>query len=53
MRNFDYLKEIDALKDLYHFCQTAEDSQQADNDVCALNCRRGLEWIVKAMETKC
>ena len=49
MRNFDYLKEIAALKDLYHFCQTAEDSQQTDNDVCALNCRRGLEWIVKAI----
>lgn len=49
MRNFDYLKDIDVLKDLYHFCKTAEDCQQSDNDVCALNCRRGLEWIVKAI----
>ena len=51
MKNFDYLKEIDALNDLYHFCRMAEDSQQSDNDVCALNCRRGLEWIVKAIYT--
>ena len=49
MKNFDYLKEIDTLNDLYHFCRMAEDSQQSDNDVCALNCRRGLEWIVKAI----
>lgn len=49
MRNFDYLKEIDALKDLYLFCRNAEESQQVDNDICALNCRRGLEWIVKAI----
>ncbi len=51
MKNFDYLKEVDALKDLYHFCRMAEDSQQSDNDICALNCRRGLEWIVKAIYT--
>ena len=51
MRNFDYLKEIDALKDLYLFCRNAEESQQTDNDICALNCRRGLEWIVKAIYT--
>ena len=51
MKNFDYLKEIDTLNDLYHFCRMAEDSQQSDNDVCALNCRRGLEWIVKAIYT--
>ena len=51
MKNFDYLKEIDALNDLYHFCRMAEDSQQSDDDICALNCRRGLEWIVKAIYT--
>ena len=51
MKNFDYLKEIDALNDLYHFCRMAEDSQQSDADICALNCRRGLEWIVKAIYT--
>ena len=51
MKNFDYLKEINALNDLYHICRMAEDSQQSDNDVCALNCRRGLEWIVKAIYT--
>ena len=28
MRNFDYLKDIEALKDLYGFCSAAEDTQQ-------------------------
>ncbi|MBQ2243723.1 MAG: DEAD/DEAH box helicase family protein [Bacteroidales bacterium] len=51
MKNFDYLKKIDTLNDLYHFCRMAENSQQSDNDVCALNCRRGLEWVVKAIYT--
>ena len=51
MKNFDYLKEIEALKDLYGFCSAAEDSQQTNHDVCALNGRRALEWIVKAIYT--
>jgi len=49
MKNFDYLKDIEPLKDLYTFCNAAEDSQQTNHDVCALNCRRALEWIVKTI----
>ena len=51
MKNFDYLKDIEALKDLYGFCSAAEDTQQTNYDVCALNSRRALEWIVKAIYT--
>ena len=51
MKNFDYLQDIDALKDLYGFCSAAEDTQQTNYDVCALNGRRALEWIVKAIYT--
>ena len=51
MRNFDYLKDIEALRDLYGFCSAAEDTQQTNYDVCALNGRRALEWIVKAIYT--
>ena len=51
MKNFDYLQDIEALKDLYGFCSAAEDTQQTNYDVCALNGRRALEWIVKAIYT--
>lgn len=51
MKNFDYLQDIEALKDLYGFCSAAEDAQQTNYDVCALNGRRALEWIVKAIYT--
>ena len=51
MRNFDHLQDIEALKDLYVFCSAAEDTQQTNYDVCALNGRRALEWIVKAIYT--
>ena len=51
MRNFDYLQDIEALRDLYGFCSAAEDTQQTNYDVCALNGRRALEWIVKAIYT--
>ena len=51
MKNFDYLKDIEPLQDLYGFCSAAEDTQQTNYDVCALNSRRALEWIVKAIYT--
>lgn len=51
MRNFDYLQDIEALKDLYGFCSAAEDTQQTNYDMCALNGRRALEWIVKTIYT--
>lgn len=49
MSNFDYLKDIEALSDLYRFCKVAEDTQKTDHNNSAINCRRGLEWIVKAI----
>ena len=49
MRNFDYLKQIDALRDLYRFCIAAEEIQQTDYDSCGWNCRKALEWIVRAV----
>lgn len=49
MSNFDYLKDIEALSDLYKFCKVAEDTQKADFNNSAINCRRGLEWMVKAI----
>ncbi len=51
MRNFDYLQDFEELKDLYGFCSAAEDTQQTHYDICALNGRRALEWIVKAIYT--
>ena len=51
MRNFDYLKDIDALRDLYRFCSAAEETQKTDYDTCAINCRKALEWLVKAIYT--
>ena len=49
MQNFDYLKDITELRDLYIYCAAAEATQQSDYDACALNCRRALEWMVKAI----
>ena len=49
MRNFDYLKGIDALKDLYRFCSAAEEMQKANYEMSALNARKALEWVVKAI----
>ena len=51
MTNFEYLRDIESLHDLYTFCQGAEASMEFDHDVCALHCRRGLEWLVKAIYT--
>ncbi len=49
MRNFDYLKDFDFLKDLYGYCNAAELNQQCNPDVSALNARRALEWMVRAI----
>ena len=51
MTNFDYLSNIETLHDLCTFCQGAEATMESDHDACALNCRRGLEWLVKAIYT--
>ena len=49
MRNFDYLKQIPALSDLYNFCHAAEEMQLSDYDSCGWNCRKALEWTVRAV----
>lgn len=49
MLNFDYLQQIPALQDLYRFCKTAEVTQMTDHDSCGWNCRKALEWLVRAI----
>lgn len=49
MFNFDYLKDIPELSTLHRYCDAAERNQYADPDVSALNARRGLEWIARAI----
>lgn len=49
MRNFDYLQDIDALRDLYRFCSAAEESQVSHPDFSAINARKALEYIVRSL----
>ncbi|MCQ2256706.1 MAG: hypothetical protein MJZ41_01785 [Bacteroidaceae bacterium] len=49
MKNFDYLHDIPELATLYKFCDEAECSHNTNADVCALNCRRALEWLIRAI----
>lgn len=49
MMNFDYLKEISELGGLYRMCHAAEVTQVCDPEQCAVNCRRALEWMVRAV----
>lgn len=49
MKNFSYLQDIPELATLHKFCDDAECSHNTNTDVCALNCRRALEWIVRAL----
>lgn len=49
MRNFEYLQSYDYLTDLYKYCNAAELAQQSDPDKSALNSRRALEWLVRAI----
>ena len=49
MKNFDYLKDISELSTLHRYCDAAERNQYADPDVSALNARRALEWIARAI----
>ena len=51
MANFDYLRDIEPLRDLYHFCKSAEATMESDHDICAIHCRRGLEWLVRTIYT--
>ena len=47
MKNFDYLKNIEHLADLYAYCRTAELKQVSDPEKSALNGRKALEWLVR------
>lgn len=49
MRNFDYIKDIASLRNLYHFCDVAELTQQSDPEQSAINSRRALEWTARAI----
>lgn len=49
MKNFDYLQQIAVLRDLYNFCNSAEEILYADHDSCGWNCRKALEWLVRAV----
>ncbi|MBD5238701.1 MAG: DEAD/DEAH box helicase family protein [Bacteroidales bacterium] len=51
MMNFDYLKDIPEVATLYRYCEAAERNQYADPEVSALNARRALEWIARAILT--
>ena len=48
MRNFDYLSEL-GLTDLHRYCSAAEENQVSNPDICAINARRALEYIVRAL----
>ena len=47
MKNFDYLKNMEHLADLYAYCSTAEMTQTKDTEKSALNGRKALEWMVR------
>ena len=48
MRNFDYIKDL-GLNDLYRFCSAAEENQWSSPDFSAINARKALEYIVRAV----
>ena len=45
--NFDYIKNIDSLKDLYIFCKDAESFVLSRPDLSAGQSRKALEYLVK------
>lgn len=49
MQNFDYLKDIPELAQLHHLCELCEQRQYVEPDSSAINARKALEWIVKAI----
>ncbi len=54
MLNFDYLKtlsetELTALAELYRLCDLAETRQYTEPDSSAINARKALEWLTKAI----
>lgn len=49
MLNFDYLKEIPELEQLHQLCDLCEQRQYTEPDSSAINARKALEWLVKAI----
>ncbi len=49
MLNFDYLKEIPELEALHRYCDAAERHQVDAPDISAINARRALEWMARAI----
>lgn len=49
MQNFDYLQSISELSDLYRFCHAAEVTQLSDPENSAINSRKALEWMARAI----
>lgn len=49
MLNFDYLKEIPELAKLHRYCDAAERHQIDDAETSAINARRALEWMARAI----
>ena len=49
MLNFDYLKEIPELAQLHRLCDLCEQRQYTEPDSSAINARKALEWLVKAI----
>ena len=49
MQNFDYLKDIPELSQLHHLCELCEQRQYVELDSSAINARKALEWLVKAI----
>ena len=48
MRNFDYIKDL-GIDNLHRFCASAEENQLCNPDISAINARRALEYIVRAL----
>lgn len=48
MRNFDYLQDLE-FNSLHRLCASAEEHQQSNPDICVINARRALEYMVRAL----
>lgn len=54
MLNFEYFKDIPELAPLHKLCDLCEQRQYIEPDSAAINARKALEWLVKAIYTlKC
>lgn len=49
MLNFDYLREFPELAQLHSLCDLCEQRQYTEPDSAAINARKALEWLVKAI----